>query len=174
MARRPIVAGLALLALLLVVALPVVAVDPPGKANKPEKAPKEPITLTGTVVAATDAEGHPSFTLDSDGTTYTLEGGPWWYYGDQHPLKAHVGKSVTIVGGRVAGATEVDVETVDGNPLRTAGKPPWAGGWKVVGQSHPGWSKAKAERFAAKFGDCFPPGKCKQNATEPAAARPDE
>jgi opacity protein-like surface antigen len=44
------------------------------------------------------------------------------------------------------------------------GKPPWAGGWKRVGEGHPGWSQEKADRFKAKFGDCFPPGQCKDKS----------
>jgi hypothetical protein len=62
---------------------------------------------------------------------------------------------------------------VDGTRLREPGKPPWAGGWKVVGERHPGWSEEKAARFAerqaakaARFGDCWPPGHCKQQADE--------
>jgi hypothetical protein len=176
MTRRPILAGLALMALLVVVALPVLAADPsakpvpPGQANKPPKADKAPVTLTGTVAAATDADGRAAYTLRSGGTTYTLEAGPSWFYGDNHPLKTYVGKSVTVVGGKAAGSNEVDVETVDGKALRAPGKPPWAGGWKVVGEKHPGWSQEKADRFEAKFGDCFPPGTCKDKPNKPAAS----
>lgn len=176
MTRRSVLSGLALIALLILVALPVVAADPsprpvpPGQANKPEKVEKSPITLTGTVAATTDADGRATYTLRSSGTIYTLDGGPSWFYGDNHPLKASVGKSVTVVGARAAGSTEVDVETVDGKALREPGKPPWAGGWKVVGEGHPGWSQEKADRFKAKFGDCFPPGQCKAKANKPAAS----
>jgi hypothetical protein len=173
MARRPVLAGLAFIALLIVVAVPVVAVDPspkpvpPGQKDKPAKAP---ITLTGTIAAGTDADGRATFTLSSGGTTYTLDGGPAWFYGDNHPLKAYVGKIVTVVGERAAGSTEVDVESVNGKALRAPGKPPWAGGWKVVGQRHPGWSQEKADRFKAKFGDCFPPGQCKDKPAKPSAS----
>ncbi len=62
------------------------------------------------------------------------------------------------------GGTEVDVQTVDGTAIRAPGKPPWAGGWKVQGEKHPGWSQAKADKFKAKFGDCWPPGHCKRAA----------
>jgi hypothetical protein len=176
MTRRPLIAGLALIALLVVVALPVLAADPsakpvpPGQANKPPKADKAPITLNGTVAAATDADGHASYTLSSGGKTYTLESGPWWFYGDDHPLKAYVGKSVRIIGEAAAGSTEIDVESVDGKALRAPGKPAWAGGWKVVGERHPGWSQEKADRFKAKFGDCFPPGQCGDKPAKPAAS----
>jgi hypothetical protein len=176
MTRRPLLAGLALIALLVLVALPVVAADPsakpvpPGQANKPPKAEKAPITLIGTVAATTDADGHPSYTLSSGGKTYTLEAGPSWFYGDNNPLKAYVGKSVKVIGAAAAGLTEVDVESVDGKALREPGEPPWAGGWKVVGERHPGWSQEKADRFKAKFGDCFPPGQCKDKPAKPAAS----
>jgi hypothetical protein len=39
---------------------------------------------------------------------------------------------------------------VDGKTIREPGRPPWAGGWKVVGEKHPGWSQEKADRQAAK------------------------
>jgi hypothetical protein len=72
-----------------------------------------------------------------------------------------VGKSVSVAGERVAGSNTVDVTTVNGTALRGEGRPAWAGGWKRVGQAHPGWSQEKADRMKAKFGDCFPPGQCK-------------
>jgi hypothetical protein len=176
MARRPIIAGLALIALLATVAIPVVAAPPsgkptpPGQANKPPKAEKSPITVTGTVAVTTDAEGRTSYSLRSGSTTYALEGGPSWFYGDNHPLQAYVGKSVTVAGERAEGSTEIDVETVGGKALREPGKPSWAGGWKVLGEGHPGWSQEKADRFKAKFGDCFPPGKCKEKPNKAAAS----
>jgi hypothetical protein len=192
MARQSLITALALvslLALAAVASLPAIAADPspsgqlppgqvdkspgPGKgpkADKGPKVPKTPITLTGTVSATTDAEGKVSYTLRSGTTTYTLDDGPSWFHGDNHPLKAYVGKRVTVVGSRAADSTEVDVDTVDGKSLREPGKPPWAGGWKVVGERHPGWSQEKADRFKAKFGDCFPPGKCKEKPAKPQAS----
>ncbi len=193
--RLTVVAGIVVL--LAAVALPAFAAGSgagPGNDNarsgqveaekspgleKPKKAkvPKEPITLRGTVAAATDADGNAVYRLSSGGTTYDLDAGPSWFHGDNHPLEAFDGETVTIVGEIAEGSTEVEVETVDGTALREPGKPPWAGGWKVVGQAHPGWSQEKADRMAAraermkaKFGDCFPPGKCK-GAEEPAARR---
>lgn len=176
MPDRSILTGLALVALVALVAVPVLAADPspsagpPGQQGKPAKVAETPITLTGTVAASTDTDGNATFTLRSGATTYTLDGGPAWFYGNKHPLKAYVGKSVTVVGERAPGETEVDVETVDGKALRAPGKPPWAGGWKVVGKAHPGWSQEKADRFEAKFGDCFPPGQCKDKLNKPAAS----
>ena len=112
------------------------------------------------------------YRLSSGGTTYTLDAGPSWFFGDDHPLQARVGDGVTIVGEVAEGSTEVDVVSINGTALRAPGKPPWAGGWKRVGEDHPGWSEEKAarmaekaERMKAKFGDCFPPGRCKQDAT---------
>jgi hypothetical protein len=177
---RSALTGLALMALVALVAGPAFAADPSpsaGASERPDK-PAEtektkvaelPITITGTVATSTDSDGDATFTLRSGGTTYTLDGGPAWFHGANHPLKAYVGKSVTVVGEREPGSTEVDVQTVDGKAIRAPGKPPWAGGWKVVGKLHPGWSQAKADKFEAKFGDCFPPGKCKVKPAKAAA-----
>ena len=170
MKRRPVIVLLALAVLALLIALPALAAEPSpspdgpgnsGKAKK-EKVAKDPITVSGTVASSTDAEGKTTYTITSGGTTYTLEAGPAWFHGDDHPLKPFVGESVEIVGEKAADSTEVDVETVNGTALREGGKPPWAGGWKRVGEGHPGWSQEKADRFEAKFGDCFPPGQCKE------------
>ena len=175
MTRRSVVFVVALAVLVALVAIPAFAADPSAAPGKPGKAQKDkvatsPITVTGTVGTSTDAEGETSYTLRSGGTTYTLEAGPSWFFGDKHPLKAFVGKSVTVSGDKAAGSNEIDVNTVDGTRIRAAGKPPWAGGWKRVGEGHPGWSKDKAERFKAKFGDCFPPGQCKQKAKKGSAS----
>jgi hypothetical protein len=177
MRHRPIALFMALLAILLAVALPALGAAPPGSpgaghANGPKasKAPQVEVTLTGTIRSATDADGKTTYTLTSGGTTFTLEAGPAWFHGDSHPLAAFVGDSVTIVGEQAEGSTEIDVLSVDGSELRAAGKPPWAGGWKQVGAKHPGWSQAKADRFQAKFGDCFPPGQCKDKTPDEEAA----
>jgi len=180
--------GLSLIGLLVaIVALPALAADPSGaptasaapeaskepraskapKAPKPERGPKErkapgaTVTVAGNVATRTNADGETEYTITSGGKTLTLEAGPSWFFKDKHPLKSFVGKRVTIVGEQRAGETEIDVETVDGKRLREPGKPPWAGGWKVVGEGHPGWTQEKADRFKAKFGGCFPPGQCK-------------
>lgn len=178
MSRRPVLLVAALAVLSILVALPAVAADPspsPGagqgkaKGQQKEKVAETPISLTGTVAAATDAEGKTTYTLSSGGKTYQLDAGPSWYWGDKHPLKAFVGQSVKVEGSTKAGSTEVDVARVDGKAVRAAGKPPWAGGWKRVGKAHPGWSQEKADRFKAKFGDCFPPGQCKTKPNKGAA-----
>jgi hypothetical protein len=140
----------------------------PDKGHK-DKAPEHPVTLQGTVTTGTDEDGDPSYELASGGKTYQLDAGPPWFYGDNHPLKPFVGQSVTLTGEAAEGSTEVDVLTVNGTVIREPGKPPWAGGWKRVGENHPGWSEEKAARWAEKTakqgqksGDCWPPGHCKQ------------
>ena len=158
--RRAAVLVLALVTLSMLVALPALAVDPPGKPGK-SKAPEVSVTVRGLVSTTTDAAGKAIYRISSGGKTYELDAGPSWFHGDNHPLKAFVGKTVTIVGGQREGSTEIDVQSVDGTALRAPGKPPWAGGWKRVGERHPGWSQEKADRFKAKFGDCFPPGHCR-------------
>lgn len=167
----------AMAVLAVVLAVPVLAgkpSEPPGQAK--EKVPSAPITLNGTIETATDADGETTYTLRDGGTTYTLEAGPKWFFGNSYPLDPYVGKNVTVVGEVAEGSTEVDVHSVDGVALREAGKPPWAGGWKRVGEAHPGWSQEKADRHAAKqerFGGCFPPGQCKDK-TKPDEAAPSE
>ena len=164
MHRRNLLSGLVLFALLALVAIPVLA-GGQGKDNAPgqakEKAPKTPITISGTIEVASDENGKDVYTLTDGGTTYTLSAGPSWFFGKDHPLKPYVGQSVTVDGEVAEGSTDVDVVAIDGTALREPGKPPWAGGWKVVGERHPGWSQDKADRFKDKFGDCFPPGQCK-------------
>jgi hypothetical protein len=139
-----------------------------GPKEHKDKAPEHEITLSGTVTTGTNDDGETQYRMQSGGTTYVLEAGPTWFFGDDYPLKAYVGKNVTIVGEVAQGSTEVDVVSVDGTRLREPGKPPWAGGWKAVGERHPGWSEEKAARWAekhagkqAKFGECWPPGHCK-------------
>lgn len=141
-----------------------------NKGNKADKTPEVAITLSGTIAMSKDASGVPSFTIASGATTYQLEAGPPWFWGANNPLAKFAGKSVTITGETQPGSTEVDVQTVNGTAIRAPGKPPWAGGWKAVGSKHPGWSQEKADRFKAKFGDCFPPGQCRKSDTAPAAS----
>ena len=140
----------------LAVAVPVLAAPP---VDKP-KAEGAPITITGDVEETVDADGKTSYSLTLEGTTYQLHAGPKWFF-ETSPLAKYTGTTVTIVGTVATGTTDIDVETVDGIALRDAGKPPWAGGPKKLGHIHPGWSQEKEDRFKAKFGDCFPPGHCK-------------
>ena len=75
-----------------------------------------------------------------------LSAGPKWWWGDASPLAGAVGKTVTIDGEQAEGSDEVDVLAIDGTAIRAAGKPPWAGGWKVVGERHPGWAQWKVDK----------------------------
>ena len=164
MTRRTATRMLPMALLALVLAVPVLAAG--GSSNAPgqqkDKTPSAPITLNGTIEKSTNADGETVYTLADGGTTYTLEAGPPWFYDEgAYPLEAYVGDDVTVEGEVAEGSTNVDVLSINGTALRAAGKPPWAGGWKRVGERHPGWSQEKADRFQAKFGDCFPPGQCR-------------
>jgi hypothetical protein len=165
---------LAVIALTVIATVPVLAGNPNAPGQQKEKTPKAPITLNGTIEAAAGEDGKRSYTLTDGGKTYTLEAGPRWFFdADKHPLDPYVGKNVKVEGEIAEGTTEVDVISVDGKALREPGKPPWAGGWKAVGEKHPGWSQAKADRFKAKFGDCFPPGQCKEKPAKGADEKPE-
>jgi hypothetical protein len=142
----------------------------PGKGpkDKKDKGPEVAITVTGTVQQATDGQGRPTFTLMAGGTTWELSAGPKWFWGAENPLAAYVGKSVTVVGTSHAGAAEpeIDVETVDGTAIRAAGKPPWAGGPWVVGESHPGWKPWKTDGKPGRgLGREHAPGQLKKQTT---------
>ena len=111
----------------------------PDKAAKPEKGPKtpeHPVTLTGIVGQPDGEEGE--YTLVVGVKVYQLSAGPKWWWGDANPLAGSVGKVVTIDGEQAEGSDEVDVLAIDGTAIRAPGKPPWAGGWKVVGREAPG------------------------------------
>lgn len=143
----------------------------PGKANHAAKAAKEPkapevaVTVDGTVQQGTDDQGRATFTVTSGDKTWELSAGPPWFWGDKNPLKAYVGKSVKIAGSTDEGSTELDVETVDGTPIRAAGKPPWAGGPWVVGPTHPGWKPWMADGKPGKaHGPDGAPGQKKDKA----------
>jgi hypothetical protein len=127
--------------------------DGNGNANGPgakaSHEPETPVTLHGTVSRTTDADGHTSYTLHAGQTDYVLSFGPWWFWGDRNPLDAYVGTSVTVDANREGANDEVDVSAVNGKALREPGKPPWAGGPKVVGPSHPGYKAWKAAQDKA-------------------------
>ena len=172
MSRRTTVLAVATI-LLLAIAVPVLAAGPgassaPGQGKDKTKSPETPITLNGTIESSPDANGESQYTLTDGAKTYTLEAGPKWFFDKgSYPLDAFVGKNVRVEGELAEGSTDVDVISIDGTALREPGKPPWAGGWKVVGERHPGWSREKADRMKAKFGDCFPPGQCKDKPNHP-------
>lgn len=147
------VAVAAIVAIIAMAAAPSLAADPspkPGNGRGADKSPETPVSVSGTIRASTDEQGRTEYSLASGGTTWTLDAGPAWWYGAAHPLAPFVGRSVTIEGTRRAGATEVDVLSIDGTAVREPGRPPWAGGPKVVGEKHPGFKPWKAERAAWK------------------------
>jgi hypothetical protein len=103
---------------------------------------------------------------DASGKTqYYLEVGPPWYYksaGKAYPLDKYANRQVTVTGvveqakekgpkpgkgnaqPKPAAPTDapmLSVHTINGEKLRDAGRPPWAGGPKSV-PGHPG-SKGK-------------------------------
>ena len=152
-------------------AVPLAAPTPaatlkPAATPKPAKTPDEtkgPIeTLTGVLGVRTDADGDREYVLNG----IELSVGPPWYWGTKNPLEPFVGKSVTVTGrtdtgrpstkanGKAADADgpEFEVYSVNGSKVRAEGKPPWAGGPKVVGERHPGykgWSQGKSEKAKA-------------------------
>jgi hypothetical protein len=150
------------------------------RADKRAKAPEVEVTLKGTLGTRTAASGEVEYTLTSGATTVVLDAGPAWFYKDNHPLKPFVGKTVTVVGDQRQGSASVDVRSVDGTVIRVAGRPPWAGGWKRVGQAHPGWTQEKWDRWQAKLAermqrlgtDCWPPGHCKTPGEKRAIPNP--
>jgi hypothetical protein len=123
----------------------------PDKAAKPDKGPKapeHPVTLRGVV--ASDGDG--GYTLTVGSTVYQLSAGPKWWWGDANPLAAAVGKTVTVNGEQAEGSAEVHVLAIDGTAVRAAGRPPWAGGWRVVGEKHPGWAQWKVDKLNSRGG----------------------
>jgi hypothetical protein len=143
----------------------------PDKAAKPEKGPKSPehpVTLTGVVGQPDGEEGE--YTLVVGIKVYQLSAGPKWWWGDANPLAGSVGKVVTIDGEQAEGSNEVDVLAIDGTAVRTPGKPPWAGGWKVVGEKHPGWAQWKVDKIngrAGGHGKDGAPGQLKKDTETP-------
>ena len=119
-------------------------------------------TRTGTIQRIEDAEGEDgnvAYELTSDAGTIRLDVGPPWFWGDDNPLEPYVGTEVDVAGRvddgtpsehanqrarenaerRGAQEPSFEVFSVDGNVIREPGKPPWAGGPKVVGDRHPGF-----------------------------------
>jgi len=131
--------------------------DKTGRGPKAERArvATTPVTLTGRLGTRSDDDGRPEYTLTVGGTVYVLHVGPPWWWGDRNPLAARVGDTVTIEGDRVDGTNDVEVTSVNGSTVREAGRPPWAGGPKAVGERHPGWSEWK-EIKRAERGDREP------------------
>lgn len=134
-AARRLILPSAILLTLALVAAPVLAAKP--------ETPEVAKTLSGTVTSSEDAKGRAVFSMTVGGVTWELSAGPKWFWGSNNPLAAFVGQSVEVTGTHHAGGTDLHVDTVNGTALRTAGKPAWAGGPKVVGKTHPGWKDGK-------------------------------
>ena len=123
-----------------------------------------PVLLLGAIVGSTSAQGDTpgrttlSGTLAKDGDRYLVDGrdldvGPAWYvaaasaegdYDGDGAVGTVAAELDGLVGTTVVLEGEIDrcgafaVFTIDGQPYRSAGRPPWAGGPKVVGAIHPG------------------------------------
>lgn len=166
LARRAFIPVAGFVALLLITS-PVLGAKP---SDKPAKTPEISTSLTGTVASTEDAKGRAAFTMTVAGVTWELSAGPKWFWGTSNPLAPFVGKTVEVTGTYHAGETELDVDTVDGKALRAPGKPPWAGGPKVVGKSHPGWKEAKPGKAGKGHGREHAPG---QNKDKPKASSTD-
>ena len=78
---------------------------------------------------------------------------------------------VVVAKSPLKEGTELDVDTIDGIALRADGKPPWAGGPKVVGETHPGWkawmADGKRDKSAGKgAGRETAPGQTRDKTTD--------
>jgi hypothetical protein len=137
---------LALAAVLLLVSL--------GKGSAQEESESEQLVeKTGTLGTTQDPDGDTEYTLAAEDGVFNLGAGPAWFYDGNHPLAPLVGKTVTVTGeskiGKKTGEPEIDVYsfTSDGQTTQirsSSGKPPWAGGPKVVGPKHPGFGESSA------------------------------
>jgi hypothetical protein len=138
--RRLVIFLVGSLVAVALVAIPILAPSLNQTAGKGQKAHAlaHAITVRGTVQAATATDGAGAYTLVASGTTYALSAGPAWFWGTRNPLAAYVGRTVDVTGEIADGSTEIDVQSIDGKALRAPGRPPWAGGPKVVGEKRPG------------------------------------
>jgi hypothetical protein len=121
------------------------------EAVEPTEPPLTPIS--GVVTTVTEADGDVVYYIG----TMRVSIGPSWFWGTNHPLATFVGtdtvvnatgrtdlgppesvKSKTTTPTTAERTPEFDVYTVNGETVRKPGKPPWAGGPKAVGASHPG------------------------------------
>jgi hypothetical protein len=135
-----------LVAVALVAALILVPrVGPTADKGQKAHTPEHAITVRGTVQRTTNADGAGAYALVANGTTYALSAGPAWWWGANNPLAAYVGRTVDVIGEVAEGSSEIDVQSIDGKALRAPGRPPWAGGPKVVGEKHPGSKPTKGQ-----------------------------
>jgi len=140
-----------------------------GTKQSGAKAPETSITASGKVAQITvNGEGRYILQDGAGKTLYYLEVGPPWYYksvSKAHPLDKYANQQATVTGvveqARAKGpkpgkgnakqkaaaptdAPVLSVYTINGEKLRDAGRPPWAGGPKSV-PGHPG-SKGKGHK----------------------------
>lgn len=136
----------------------------------PENAQADARTTTGIVEGPEEVDGRMVYFLVVGEDRIELSFGPSWFWGALDPLHAlaEAGTEVSIGGNLQDGLPDenasdmaqeqafkdsvIKVRTIDGSK-REAGKPPWAGGPKVVGKPHPGyegWSKGQAEKDVDK------------------------
>jgi hypothetical protein len=193
---RRILASMTLVAALAFSVLPAAvaaqdAADPTDE-DKPDK------TLAGKVVSEVNEDGQVVYSLDIAGYGLVrLNFGPSWFGGPLSPFYALVGTTITI-GGNVRDAMpnenasetarenkdpQVRVLTIS-DQKRTGGKPPWAGGPKDVGETHPGfegWSQSQADKEpkpdkAAKPDKVakVPPGQAKKADAQASKGKPDK
>lgn len=125
-------------------------------------------SLTGVIVVVEGGDGSTEYFLElEDGTRVRLSVGPTWYWGESHPLAPYDGQTVVLGGLHTGGlpsenASDVAKAQAGGDPafevrsitigdevivIWGPGRPPWAGGPSVVGESHPGfagWSHGQA------------------------------
>jgi hypothetical protein len=132
------------------VAIPILAqrASPPAGKGQKAHAPEHAITVRGTVQETTNADGVIAYTLVASGTTYSLSDGPAWWWGAKDPLASYVGRTVDVIGEIAEGSKQIDVQSIGGRALRAPGRPPWAGGPKVVGEKHPGSKSSKEQENA--------------------------
>ncbi len=167
MNRRKLILPLATAGIASILVVGAVAGQDPEDETDTEEQTSSVETRTGTVEAVTDADGDVDYLLTDESGTIKLSVGPPWFWGDAHPLNG-VSGDVTVTGelddgtppahandnarDRADGEPSFDLFSLNGEEIRAAGKPPWAGGPAVVGESHPGyagWSKGQAARNGA-------------------------
>ena len=112
-------------------------------------------SLSGVVRQVEDADGDTEYELVTETGAVRLSVGPPWFWGDDHPLVPYVDSQAEVTGvtddgqpapqanervrDRADREPSFDVFTINGHQIRSPGRPPWAGGPRVVGERHPGF-----------------------------------
>jgi uncharacterized protein YdeI (BOF family) len=115
---------------------------------------KDPVAFVGKLVSFSgrvSAVDGNEFTVGDGTTSVRVEGGPAWF----KKLDVKTGDQLTVTGevdeegrpGAKTGKYQVDAASVAGprgttEVRKPGGPPPWAGGPKRVGPSHPGYGRA--------------------------------